>query len=251
MMYTPAKPNPKQEAMKRLLYGRTITGPSVPISEVTEDAGRITVVGEVLSYEERAIKNDTALLMTFAVTDYTGTLPCKIFAATRGGDDERAMHEIKALAAALKEGPYVRLRGRYQQDHFTHEMTVMVDDIMREDKPTRKDTAERKRVELHMHTQMSTMDGLCLGQRPDQAGGQVGAPGQWPSPTTACCRPSPRPSARPRRTDIKLIPGCEGYLIDDAAQVVDLPDERALADDALRGAGRGDHRPQRGHRHDH
>ena len=229
MMYTPAKPNPRQEAMKRLLYGRSITGPSVPISEVTEDAGRITIVGEVFNYEERAIKNDTALLMTFAVTDYTGTLPCKIFAATRGGDDERAMHEIKALASVLKEGPYVRLRGRYQQDHFTHEMTVMVDDIMREDKPTRKDTAERKRVELHMHTQMSTMDGLS------SASDLIKQAAKWGHPAVAITdhgvlQAFPEAFGAAKKNDIKLIPGCEGYLIDDAAQVVDLPDERALTD---------------------
>ena len=227
IMYTPPKPTAKQEAAKRLLYGRSITAPSIPISELTEDAGRVTLIGEVFNYEERAIKNDTALLMTFAITDYTGSVPCKIFAATRNGEDERAQREIKALAETLKEGPFVKLRGRYQQDHFSREMTIMVDDLMREDKPVRKDTAERKRVELHMHTQMSTMDGLA------SASDLIKQCAKWGHPAVAITdhgvlQAFPEAFGAAKKNDIKLIPGCEGYLIDDAAQIVDMPDKRKL-----------------------
>ena len=229
LMYVPPKPSAKQEAARKLLYGRTINNAAIPICEMTENAGQVTLVGEVFKYEEKPTKNDSSLIITFALTDYTSSVPCKIFASNRGGDEEQLRRQNKALSEALQEGPFVKVRGRYQMDSWSHEMTVMVNDIMREDRPVRKDQAERKRVELHMHTQMSTMDGLS------SATDLIKQCAKWGHPAVAITdhgvlQAFPEAFGAAKKNDIKLIPGCEGYLIDDAAQIVDAPDHRSLSD---------------------
>ena len=222
---------PAKEATKtppRVLYGHTIADNTVEISELTEDAGRVALRGEVLKVETRPLKNDTSILVTFALTDYTGTVYCKAFARMKGSDEERGAQQLENLKAALTPGAWVKVRGKYQMDSFLHEMAVLVDDINREDAPKRVDTAARKRVELHMHTQMSTMDGLS------SAGDLIKQAAKWGHPAVAVTdhgvlQAFPEAFGAAKKNGIKLIPGCEGYLIDDAAQVVEMPDDRPVS----------------------
>ena len=222
----PQKENHK--APSRVLYGRSVADQPVEISELTEDAGRITLKGEVLKVETRPLKNDTTVLISFTLTDYTGTVYCKTFARARGGDEERGAQQLEALREALTPGVWVRVRGKYQMDTYLREMVVMVEDINREETPRRIDTAVRKRVELHMHTQMSTMDGLS------SASDLIKQAAKWGHPAVAITdhgvlQAFPEAFGAARKNEIKLIPGCEGYLIDDAAQIVDMPDDRPVA----------------------
>ena len=149
----------KKAAPPKVLYGRSIADPEIEIRELTEDAGRVVLKGEVLKVETRPLKNDTTLLITFALTDYTGTVNMKTFARIKG-DESHGAQQLEALKEALHPGAWVKARGKYQMDNFMHEMVVMVDDINREEAPRRVDTAVKKRVEMHMHTQMSAMDGV-------------------------------------------------------------------------------------------
>ena len=61
----------------------------------------------------------------------------------------------------LKKGDYILLQGRAQMDTFSNELTIMVNNICKGEKPAeRMDNAQEKRVELHLHTQMSAMDAV-------------------------------------------------------------------------------------------
>ena len=216
----------KKAAPPKVLYGRSIADPEIEIRELTEDAGRVVLKGEVLKVETRPLKNDTTLLITFALTDYTGTVNMKTFARIKG-DESHGAQQLEALKEALHPGAWVKARGKYQMDSFMHEMVVMVDDINREEAPRRVDTAVKKRVELHMHTQMSAMDGVS------SASDLIAQAAKWGHPAVAITdhgvlQAFPEAFGAAKKNDIKLIPGCEAYLIDDAAQIVDMPDNRPL-----------------------
>ena len=216
----------KKAAPPKVLYGRSIADPEIEIRELTEDAGRVVLKGEVLKVETRPLKNDTTLLITFALTDYTGTVNMKTFARIKG-DESHGAQQLEALKEALHPGAWVKARGKYQMDNFMHEMVVMVDDINREEAPRRVDTAVKKRVELHMHTQMSAMDGVS------SASDLIAQAAKWGHPAVAITdhgvlQAFPEAFGAAKKNDIKLIPGCEAYLIDDAAQIVDMPDNRPL-----------------------
>ena len=141
------------------VLGKSISEASIPMSELTEDAGRVTLTGEVSGFEMRDTKNGQTKIVTFSMTDYTGSVNCKLFLSSKRGEDAASVaKQAEALTPALKDGCWVKVRGSYRYDDFKHEMVLMASDIVTAEKPVREDKAPEKRVELHAHTQMSTMD---------------------------------------------------------------------------------------------
>ncbi|NLG25969.1 MAG: PolC-type DNA polymerase III, partial [Clostridiales bacterium] len=210
----------------KLIMGRPINDPAIDMSELTQDSGRVTLKGEVISCERRTLKNDTTVLHSFVLTDFTSSVYCKAFVKVKGDDNGAAADD------AIAAGAWLKVRGRYAYDGFQREMVLMVEDISRETPAVREDRAERKRVELHLHTQMSTMDAVAS---PTQLIEQAA---RWGHPAIAITdhgvlQAFPEAFAAAQKQGVKLIPGCEAYLIDDMAQVVERADGRELADAAF------------------
>lgn len=119
-------------------------------------------------------------------------------------DDDRPPTEeekkaVEDVIAAVKEGKWLAVRGDVKMDSFEHGLVVMVNDIDAREKPMRQDNAERKRIELHMHTNMSEMDAVSSASDLIKRAAQWGHPPS-PSRITASCRRFRKPSARRRRT---------------------------------------------------
>ena len=86
--------------------------------------------------------------------DGTSTMTCKAFL-----NKENAKKVIKRI----KNAKGIKIAGNAQMDNFSNELTVMANTIIESTgvkKEIRQDNAEVKRVELHMHTQMSQMDAM-------------------------------------------------------------------------------------------
>jgi DNA polymerase-3 subunit alpha (Gram-positive type) len=185
------------------------------MSELGEGVSRVTVRGEVLKSELRDLKNGSKLC-SFALTDYTGTVACKAFVGGRRATSaEATQQQAEQLMEGLKEGQWVRARGDYRYDDFQREMVLMASDIVRADAPRRLDEAAEKRVELHLHTQMSAMD-ACASPTD-----LIKMAAGWGHPAIAITdhgvvQAFPEAFSAARKAGIKLIPGSEGYLIDDA-----------------------------------
>ena len=65
----------------------------------------------------------------------------------------------------IKKGLYCKIRGEAIFDTFAKEVVIMVRDIVKMKKIERMDRAEKKRVELHMHTTMSAMDAVTPAKK--------------------------------------------------------------------------------------
>ncbi len=161
---TPApRPRPQEKAREKraaqaegytLLYGKPIReSDRIPQNRITEDAGRVVIAGEITSLDCRTTKSE-AHILTFAISDHTNTLPCKLF-MTKGGEQL-----LESLESAKKQGEWLLVQGDYNMDDFLHRMCLHVRSISSFQMPKREDKGEEKRVELHLHTKMSTMDGL-------------------------------------------------------------------------------------------
>lgn len=216
----------------KLLLGRSFSDPSIPISELTEDAGKVVLCGEVSRMELRDLKNGSSKLVSFSITDHTGACSCKAFVGGRRGENgESLQKQLEAVQSGIADGKWVKLRGEYRYDEFKREMVLMVKDAMRAEAPTRVDSAAEKRVELHLHTNMSAMDATAS---PTEL---IKLAAKWGHPAIAITdhgvvQAFPEAFSAAKKAGIKLIPGCEGYLIDDQAELVKQPDDRLLQDTA-------------------
>ncbi len=204
------------------LYGKLIQGPCIEMREVTEDVGRCTVKGEVVSLDIRDAKNGETKIVLFSMTDHTGSVNCKLFLSSRRSRENAASVQAQAdaLSAGLKPGRWVKVRGRYSYDSFSSQMVLMADDIVPAEKPVREDTASEKRVELHLHTNYSTMDACA------SATDLIKQAAAWGHKAIAITdhgvvQAFPEAFGAAKKNGVKLIPGCEGYLIDDDASIVE------------------------------
>ena len=136
-----------------VLYGRDFDEESVEIAGIGDEIGDVVIRGRIQSVDKREIRNERTIFM-FTITDFTDTIGVKIFLKNE---------EVPELAAAVKPGAFVKLKGRTTVDSFDRELTIMsVLGIKKSSdfREGRRDTSPQKRVELHCHTKMSDMDGV-------------------------------------------------------------------------------------------
>lgn len=122
------------------------------IIKLNLDYDRTCISGQICSSDSRKLKSGK-YLVSFNITDFTSTISCKMFL-----NEEDAVK----VKAKLSVGEYVKVMGKVQFDTYAKEITVMVNSIVLIEKPTQIiDESEEKRVELHIHTQMSAMDAVA------------------------------------------------------------------------------------------
>ena len=197
------------------ILGKDITA-EVPmrIEEISEDIGTVVTTGEIISMDTRELKSEKTLL-SFCLADNTSAYTCKAFLPKT---------KAKQILSNIKKGMYVKVKGRIQYDSFSKENTMLVNDIVPAKKVTRKDNAQTKRVELHMHTKMSTMDGMT------DAKALVKTAMSWGHKAVAITdhgNVQSFPEAMHTADDsIKVIYGVECYICDDSSDIVINPTSR-------------------------
>ena len=144
-----------EEEQTPLILGRSanIKDGLVKVKDLSIDSGKISLEGEILNTDSRELKSGKILIM-FDLYDGTSTITCKAFA-----EAEKA----KKVLGRLKDAKGVKVAGTAQFDPFSKELGVIVNVIIETEgikREVRQDLAKVKRVELHMHTQMSQMDGM-------------------------------------------------------------------------------------------
>ena len=145
------KPKVKQ------IYGK-INGKKkpVPLGQLQLDMGSVLVEGTVFNVEHRELPRRKAWVICFDITDNTGSIRVNQFL-----EGELAAPIVKGI----KKGQRVQVQGRLNVSRFESDMILEPYGINEVPMPEgRKDTAEEKRIELHLHTKMSMMDALCDGK---------------------------------------------------------------------------------------
>ena len=206
------------------IKGRAIGDMPVPIRELTDDSGTVVIRGKVLAAEDKEIAGGEMVLLSFSVTDFTSSIRCKMFLRYRPRrpkneedpppitDEER--EAVQKVVKAIKPGMGILVRGETQYDNYSHETVVMARDLSSCKLPKREDTAKEKRIELHLHTQMSNMDAVA------SASDLIARAAAWGHEAIAVtdhgvAQAFPEAFGAAKKNKIKLIPGVEGYLTDD------------------------------------
>ena len=139
-----------------LIFGKLIQDPIVSVNEAIAAYDMVTIQGEVFFTDNKDIHSKKTgkdyVKIAFDITDRTNSVRVsKFLAADKAGD----------TASKIKKGLYCTVQGKMVYDTFAKEMVLEPTGIVKAKKPERKDTYEgMKRVELHLHTNMSAMDGM-------------------------------------------------------------------------------------------
>lgn len=198
----------------RPLYGRSIRGKMIPISSISGDSGRIVVWGDVFDIEKKVTKSGDKNIFTIDITDYTGSTTAKIFNSIKES----------AVIDNIKKGDTIVVQGDVEYDKYAGELVVNARSVGTAQKVKVVDNADKKRVELHMHTNMSQMDAVT------SAGDLVNRAYQWGHKAVAITDhgvaqafPDAMKAADKINKDeekIKVIYGVEAYFMDDLVESV-------------------------------
>jgi len=195
-----------------IILGKNFNDSIMNMCDVTPDSGRIAVCGDIFSVEFRELRGGRYLCV-FDVTDYTSSLTIKFFLEKDNVDLKKEQ---------LKEGIRVKIRGDAQYDKFARELVIFAYDIIQTKKEVKIDTAAEKRVELHLHTQMSSMDGVTPVKE------LIKRAAQWGHKAIAVTdhgvvQAYPDAYDAAKKNGIKVIYGIECYIINDDIPIVYNP----------------------------
>ena len=194
----------------KAIFGKAISKAPIPIGDLELDMGMVVVEGDVFAIDNRELKKRGAWVVAFDVTDYTGSIRVNKFFP---GD------EGKPLVDGIKKGMHLKIQGRLNLDRFYNDMVLEPVSVAVAEKKMKEDTAPEKRVELHLHTTMSSMDALtAVGPKLGPDKNVVKRAESWGHPAIAITDHGVAqsfPDAWHSAKKIKLLYGVEAYFIND------------------------------------
>ncbi len=204
-----------EQSPAKLIHGQMFKPKQGDFSKLIDTAkldGKITVWGDIFYI---SIMKRRKTIITVSITDYTGSINLKIF---------QDNNVSCAKWENLSKNDTIVIRGECFYDKYESDYVLFPNDVIQIERTTRKDTAEQKRVELHLHTKQSNMDAFCdvksvinLAHKMGHKGIAItdhGVVQAFPEAMLAV------DALRRKGSDFKLVYGCEVYFVDDMIPIV-------------------------------
>ncbi|MCB5955855.1 PolC-type DNA polymerase III [Enterococcus sp. CWB-B31] len=192
--------------------GRNIPNDEViiPMGNILEEERRVTIEGYIFDKEIRELRSKRKILI-LKITDYTSSFIVKKF--SNGEKDEQ-------IFEAIRNNSWIRVRGSIQEDTFMRDLVMNAQDLMEVSHEARKDYAPEgeKRVELHLHSNMSTMDAT------NNIGDLVAQAGKWGHKAIAItdhggAQSFPDAHSAGKKAGVKILYGVEANIVDDGVPI--------------------------------
>ncbi len=189
----------------KVLMGRSIKKAPTNMNELNQDSGRVVVEGDVFEVTSRKLKKRDGAMLCFDMTDLTGSI--RVVKFLHPEDDQSLINKVNV-------GDHLKVNGYVSFSRYEEDIVLEPKDIVLGKKKIRPDEAEEKRVELHVHTRFSTLDALT---DPAEI---VKRAAYWGHPAIAVTdhgglQAFPDMWKAGRKHGVKIIYGCEGYLVND------------------------------------
>lgn len=196
------------------LYGSVIKNSPMIIKKVLPDSGNVIIWGDVFSINCHETRDKKRKIYSIYITDYTGSMTLKII-------EEK---EKCKVIDSIKIGDSILVRGEINYDKYDREIVLRPKSICRVSKVKVVDDSKEKRVELHLHTNMSAMDGVNtveeIIQRANEWGHKAiavtdhGVAQAFPEAMNAINK------VKKNGSEMKVIYGVESYFVDDMVDSV-------------------------------
>lgn len=208
----------KRKSKNRIIYGGKINNGKnkVTIENIKSEQHNIITSGIVFDQEVKQIRKKLSL-HTFYITNYKDSLTCKAFL----NNNERL---------DIKEDMKVLVKGNIQYDKYSKDLILMADKINKiGEREIRKDQSEQKRLELHLHTKMSTMDSTVDVEE------AVKRASKWGHDALAITdhgivQAYPDAYQAGQKYGVDIIFGLEAYLIDNGKPIVVNPSDQSISE---------------------
>ncbi len=192
-------------------YGRVIRGKKThDIIDLNTEIPSVIIEADLFDIDVRQTRNGSYLYI-LKITDYESSISAKCFSDDR---DE--------FLDGLKKGQHLKLRGKVAFDPYSKEWGIIFNDLVPLEKEKREDNADQKRVELHLHTQMSAMDSVINVKN------VVKRAGDWGHKAIAITdhgvvQAFPDAYSAGEKHGVQIIYGVEAYLVDDGEPIINNP----------------------------
>ncbi|OFQ81758.1 PolC-type DNA polymerase III [Enterococcus sp. HMSC065H12] len=215
--------SPALEGPIHIQLGRNIPAdePTTPMISIVEEERRVTLEGYVFDKEVRELRSKRKIL-TLKITDYTSSFIVKKF--SNGEKDEQVFD-------AISVGSWLKVRGSIQEDTFVRDLVMNAQDIIEVKHTPRKDYAPEgeKRVELHVHSNMSTMDAT------NSISDLVAQAGKWGHRAIAItdhggAQAFPEAHSAGKKAGVKILYGVEANVVDDGVPIAYNDAHEALSE---------------------
>ena len=195
-----------------IVYGKSLVKENpVLMSSISIESGYVTVVGRVFNTELREFKGGGKIFKLY-LTDETGAFIIKF-----SGDAKK----VEAVSEKIKDGYSYLVKGEIIYDKYERDIVLRPLAVSTVKRLSRRDEAKTKRVELHLHTNMSSMDAiptaesvLKLADRLNHDAVAVTDHG------TLQAFPDFLAAKNKLKSKVKIIYGIEAYIINDLKATV-------------------------------
>ncbi len=192
------------------------------IKDSINDGEIIVIKGKIFGIDITETKKGKYIVKV-DITDMTDSISFKFF--TEPEDFKEDYTNI------IKKGNFVIVKGEIRYDEYIKELILAPMEICLTNAPEPKmDNSQEKRVELHLHTQMSKMDGVSSVKD------IIKRASDWGHKAIAITdhgvvQAFPDAMDMARKLGIKVLYGVEAYLVDDLSDVVQNSKNQNLLDE--------------------
>lgn len=194
-----------------IIYGDRVARNFYSLDNVAQVNGSVSVMGNIFKCDSRPTWDQKNVRFSVYITDYTGSIILKFMVPQEKADE---------LSGALKSGKAIGASGQPMYDKYEEDYVINVKCIFEAKHVVREDHADEKRVELHLHTNMSSMDAVST------IDAYVKRAAMWGHKAIAITdhgnlQNYPSACSAAKECGIKMIYGVEGYLVDDTLEGFD------------------------------
>ncbi|MBR2388391.1 MAG: PolC-type DNA polymerase III [Clostridia bacterium] len=183
----------------------------VTISSLSRSVGNVVVIGTVFSFKSELTRKGDKYNVSFGIFDGCASMYVKNFSLSL--DQNLEISEIIKVGTSIAVFGYTKFEKNETDLYINYQNIAIISKI------ERVDNAPKKRVELHLHTAMSTMDALIP---PDVA---VKTAKKWGHPAVAITdhgnlQGFPDAMLTAEKCGMKVIYGLESYFVNDTSSAI-------------------------------
>ncbi len=197
----------------------------LPLRNCTQQKRSVQLLGLLTGVESKETRNGDKSIITLFLSDWDSSVTMKLVLPV-----EEAKPLLKTLTEKKKKvkrgtaevfyyNVALAVRGNLRVDKFDGELSLTPNDIMKIKYAERMDDAPKKRVELHCHTNMSSMDATIPPDILVKTALRFGMPAVAVT-DHGNVQAFPEMMLAAEKTDLKVIYGMEAYFVDDTARAL-------------------------------